>query len=74
MTVSLDTVLDTLDRDRDAALERLFTLLRIPSISTDPEYKAECRRAAEHMAADRSTSGTRRLSSRASWNARTAPP
>ena len=48
----LDTVLSRLDTDRDAALERLKTLLRIPSISTDPAYAAECRKAAEYIADD----------------------
>jgi len=48
----IDAVLNRLDTDQDAALERLLTLLRIPSISTDPAYKGECRKAAEHMAAD----------------------
>jgi acetylornithine deacetylase/succinyl-diaminopimelate desuccinylase-like protein len=45
-------VLDTLDAEIDASVERLFTLLRIPSISTDPAYNAECRRAAEWLVAD----------------------
>jgi acetylornithine deacetylase/succinyl-diaminopimelate desuccinylase-like protein len=49
---ALQPVLDTLDRDLDKSLERLFSLLRIPSISTDPAYKAECRRAAEWLVAD----------------------
>ncbi len=45
-------VLDRLDRDLDASLERLFALLRIKSISTDPAYKAECRRAGEWLVED----------------------
>ncbi len=45
-------VLDALDAARPAALERLFELLRIPSVSTDPAYKAECVRAAEWCAAE----------------------
>ncbi|MFN4274535.1 MAG: M20/M25/M40 family metallo-hydrolase [Aliihoeflea sp.] len=45
-------VLDTLDAEIDASVERLFALLRIPSISTDPAYNAECRRAAEWLVAD----------------------
>jgi acetylornithine deacetylase/succinyl-diaminopimelate desuccinylase-like protein len=47
----LDAVLDHIDRDLDKSLERLFALLRIPSVSTDPAYSAQCRAAAEHVAA-----------------------
>ena len=45
-------VLDRIDRDLDASLDRLFALLRIQSVSTDPAYAAHCRTAAEHVAAD----------------------
>ncbi len=38
-------------------LNRLFDLLRIKSISTDPAYAAECHRAAEWLAADLKTIG-----------------
>ena len=48
----LSAVLDHLDTHLDASLERLFALLRIPSISTDPAYSADCRRAAEWLAED----------------------
>ena len=48
----LEAVLQRIDADLDASLERLFELLRIPSISTDPAYAPECRRAAEWLAAD----------------------
>jgi acetylornithine deacetylase/succinyl-diaminopimelate desuccinylase-like protein len=48
----LDAVLAHIDSDLDAALERLFVLLRIKSISTDPAYAAECRVCAEWHAAD----------------------
>jgi acetylornithine deacetylase/succinyl-diaminopimelate desuccinylase-like protein len=48
----LDAVLDRIDRDLDRSLERLFALLRIPSISTDPAYKDQCRGAAEHLGRD----------------------
>ncbi|MCV0394212.1 MAG: M20/M25/M40 family metallo-hydrolase [Rhizobiaceae bacterium] len=54
---SLTSVLETIDTNLDASLERLFQLLRIPSISTDPAYKAECRKAAEWLAADLRTIG-----------------
>jgi len=49
---TLDAVLDRIDRDLDQSLERLFTLLRIQSISTDPAYAAQCREAADFVAAD----------------------
>jgi acetylornithine deacetylase/succinyl-diaminopimelate desuccinylase-like protein len=48
----LDAVLAHLDADLDNALERLFALIRIPSISTDPAYAEECKRAADMLAAD----------------------
>lgn len=50
--MSLDPVLDRIDADLDAALERLKDLLRIPSISTDPAYKDDCRKAADWLVAD----------------------
>jgi acetylornithine deacetylase/succinyl-diaminopimelate desuccinylase-like protein len=50
MTADLPKVLKTLDATRNEALERLFELLRIPSVSTDPAYQAECRTAAEWCA------------------------
>jgi acetylornithine deacetylase/succinyl-diaminopimelate desuccinylase-like protein len=43
----LNQVLKRLDATQDAALERLFELIRIPSVSTDPEYKQHCRKAAD---------------------------
>ncbi|PZU21699.1 MAG: hypothetical protein DI589_12300 [Shinella sp.] len=45
----LSALLDHADTNLDASLERLFALLRIPSISTDPAYKPECRKAAEWL-------------------------
>lgn len=47
---AIDTVLGKLDDNREAALERLFALLSIPSVSTDPAFKGECRRAADWLA------------------------
>lgn len=48
----LASVLARIDTDLDASLERLFALLRIPSISTDPAFKADCRAAAEWLMED----------------------
>ena len=45
----LTPVLDRADKNLDKSLERLFELVRIPSISTDPSYKADCRKAAEWL-------------------------
>ena len=47
MSAHLPKVLKSLDETRNEALERLFELVSIPSISTDPAYKADCRKAAE---------------------------
>lgn len=54
---ALPAVLDHIDRDLDNSLERLFALLRIPSISTDSAYKEQCRAAAEHLARDLGSMG-----------------
>ena len=42
-------VLAHVDAGLDQSLERLYALLRIKSISTDPAYAAECRRAADWL-------------------------
>ena len=52
MSDRLQPVLTALDRGQDAALKRLFTFLRIPSISTDPAYHASCEEAARWCAAE----------------------
>ncbi len=44
---ALHSVLDRLGRDEPAALERLFRLLAIPSVSTDPAFHESCIEAAE---------------------------
>lgn len=48
----LDRVLATIDADLDASLERLFTFLSIPSISTDRAFAEDCRRAGQWLADD----------------------
>lgn len=49
---ALAPVLDRIDADLEASLERLFALLRIPSISTDPAFAKDCHRAAEWLVED----------------------
>ncbi len=51
MTNPLPAVLKALDSSRSDALDRLFELLRIDSISTDPAYAGSCRKAADWCAA-----------------------
>jgi acetylornithine deacetylase/succinyl-diaminopimelate desuccinylase-like protein len=48
----LDRVLAHIDADLDNALARLFETLRLPSISTDPAFAADCRACAEWHARD----------------------
>ena len=50
--MSLDAVLARIDADLPAATERLLDLLRIPSISTDPAFDADCDRAADWLVRD----------------------
>ncbi|MFC3615101.1 dipeptidase [Lutimaribacter marinistellae] len=50
--MSLDAVLSRIDSDLDAATDRLMEFLRIPSISTDPAYKADVDRAADWLVED----------------------
>jgi len=48
----LATVLDAAARDFDNSLERLFRLVRIPSISTDPAHAGDCEKAAQAIVED----------------------
>ncbi len=50
--MTLDAVLARIDATLPDAVARLTDLLRIPSISTDPAYKADCARAAQWLVAD----------------------
>ena len=53
----LATILDHADTQLDAARARLFDLLRIPSISAQPDHKSDCLAAAEWVAAHLAASG-----------------
>ncbi|MGF1552849.1 MAG: M20/M25/M40 family metallo-hydrolase [Paracoccaceae bacterium] len=57
MPLDPSPVLDRLDAEEGAALGRLFALLRVPSISTDPAYAPACRQAAEWLADDLAAMG-----------------
>ena len=54
---ALDAVLAKLDANAEGALNRLFALLAIPSISTDPAGKGDCAKAAAWLAAELSGIG-----------------
>ncbi len=53
----LTAVLARADGDFEQSLERLFALVRIPSISTDPAYAAHCQETAEAIVKDLSSMG-----------------
>lgn len=55
--MSLETVLNRIDEDLQTSIDRLMELLRIPSISTDPAYKADVSRAADWLVADLNSIG-----------------
>ncbi|MEM7621098.1 MAG: M20/M25/M40 family metallo-hydrolase [Pseudomonadota bacterium] len=50
MKNQLNTVLETLEAQTEQSLERLFEILRIPSISTDPAFHQDCENAAQWCA------------------------
>jgi acetylornithine deacetylase/succinyl-diaminopimelate desuccinylase-like protein len=50
--MTLDATLAHIDDALPAAMDRLMALLRIPSVSTDPAYKADCARAADWLVAE----------------------
>ncbi|HEY1364131.1 MAG TPA: M20/M25/M40 family metallo-hydrolase [Xanthobacteraceae bacterium] len=54
---ALPAVLDRIDSELEQSLARLFDLLRIQSISTDPAFRDQCRTAAEHVARDLTSIG-----------------
>ncbi|ASM72049.1 MULTISPECIES: M20/M25/M40 family metallo-hydrolase [Roseobacteraceae] len=50
--MSVDATLAHIDANLTQATDRLLELLRIPSISTDPAFAADCDRAADWLVAD----------------------
>ncbi|MQB41171.1 dipeptidase [Rhizobium sp. ICMP 5592] len=53
----IEAVLSHVDQTMDQSLQRLFDLIRIPSVSTDPAYRDHCRRAAEWLSSDLASIG-----------------
>ena len=49
---ALSNVLEQIDSDTDAALNRLFDLLKIKTISTDPAYANDCIQGADWLVAE----------------------
>jgi len=45
--MGVEGVLNRIERGEPEAIERTFDWLRIPSVSTDPTHRTDCRRAAE---------------------------
>lgn len=57
MATFLEKVLEHVDVHLDDAVGRLFRLLEIESISTDPAYAGACRQAADHLVDDLASIG-----------------
>jgi acetylornithine deacetylase/succinyl-diaminopimelate desuccinylase-like protein len=57
MSTPLDAVLAQVDAGLDASLGRLYALLRIKSISTDPAYAQDCRKAADWIVGELASLG-----------------
>lgn len=52
MMADITPILERADANLPKSLDRLFDLVRIKSISTDPAFKADCRKAAEWLVAE----------------------
>ncbi len=48
----MDPLTQYLEQHQDAFIDSLKSVLRIPSVSTDPDHNADCARCAEHVAQD----------------------
>ncbi len=53
----VNKVLDNHEENFSSSIDRLFEFLRIPSISTDPEFAKDCLRAAEWLAEELTSLG-----------------
>lgn len=53
----LQRVLERIDGGLSASLERLFELLRFPTVATDPRYHGDCSRAAAWLKSETETMG-----------------
>ena len=54
-----DATLSRIDNEMEQNLERLFSFLKIKSISTDPRFKDDCVEAADWLVADLKSFGTK---------------
>ncbi|WP_139110165.1 MULTISPECIES: M20/M25/M40 family metallo-hydrolase [unclassified Ensifer] len=52
MMADITPILERADANLPKSLDRLFDLVRIKSISTDPAFRADCRKAAEWLVAE----------------------
>ncbi|MEM7527286.1 MAG: M20/M25/M40 family metallo-hydrolase [Pseudomonadota bacterium] len=53
----INSVVQQLDNEREHAIERLFSLLKIQSVSTDPAYAPHCKAAADWLVSDLQSMG-----------------
>ena len=57
LMAALDTVLEKIDANLESALARLFELIEIQSVSTDPAHDGDCETAAAWLAKELSSLG-----------------
>lgn len=57
MDTTTQAVLDRIEREKESYLEELKAFIRIPSISTDPAYKAEVSRCADFVVSQLAAAG-----------------
>ncbi|MEM9724882.1 MAG: M20/M25/M40 family metallo-hydrolase [Pseudomonadota bacterium] len=57
VATALPAVLERIDADLDQSLERLFELMAIPSVSTQPDHAKDCAAAAEWLRAELASLG-----------------